>query len=104
MADYKYVGCRDAPKDEPLTRRSMSQEFIYTKWKANWGIGQMFKKSFSVITSLGLAVMMVSGYGATPSFAASPSHVTPIKNITIGYSVSTLQNQFFVGLTQGVER
>lgn len=64
----------------------------------------MLKKSVSVITSLGLAAMMVSGYGATPSFAASPSHVIPLKNITIGYSVSTLQNQFFVGLTQGVQR
>ncbi len=64
----------------------------------------MLRKSVSVISSLGLAAVMVSGYGATPSFAASRSHVIPLKNITIGYSVSTLQNQFFVGLTQGVER
>jgi ribose transport system substrate-binding protein len=46
----------------------------------------------------------LAGCSGTSSGSSANSGLVPLKNITIGYSVSTLTNAFFVGLTQGVQR
>lgn len=46
-------------------------------------------------------LVMASGVGAQ---ASASSKLIPIARITIGYSVSTFYNQFFIGMTQGVTR
>lgn len=54
--------------------------------------------------SLGLAACSTSSTGTASGGGGAVKAPSKLSDITIGYSVSTLQNQFFVGLTQGVER
>ena len=63
------------------------------------------------IAAAAIVPLTLAACGSTSSSSQSNSSgggtgskVVKLSDMTIGYSVSTLQNQFFVGLTQGVKR
>jgi ribose transport system substrate-binding protein len=68
------------------------------------------RRQFRVVVMAGVAIAGMAGASGlagcsgTSSGSSANSGLVPLKNITIGYSVSTLTNAFFVGLTQGVQR
>ncbi|MCF8567359.1 sugar ABC transporter substrate-binding protein [Alicyclobacillus tolerans] len=83
-------------------------------WRKGTLVGLSLMTMAGVVAGCGSTTSSNSTSGGTPanssssnstgSQSSSNSKLVPLKQITIGYSVSTLTNQFFVGLTAGVKR